>query len=84
MNKNVKPAVLFPILIGLAVGTILFILGAADDAPGLSLIGLTTAFLLIMWGIYNTGVIKKMFLAPVLLFCFGAGGIVLSALYSSS
>lgn len=79
MKKNVKPAALFPILLGAAVGIILFMLGDADDSPGLSLIGLTAGFLLIMWGINNTGMIKKGFLTPILLFCFGAGGILLSA-----
>lgn len=78
MKKFVKPATLLPILIGVAVGALLFILGDADDAPGLSLIGLVVAFLLIMWGIYNAGAIKKGLLAPILLFCFGAGGILLS------
>ncbi len=78
MNKFLKPAVLLPILIGAAVGIWLFVLGAVADAPGLSLIGLTAAFLLIMWGIRNAGMIKKGFFLPILLFCFGAGGIVLS------
>lgn len=62
MKKFVKSGTLLPILIGVAVGALLFILGAADDAPGLSLIGLVVAFLLIMWGIYNANVIKKGFL----------------------
>lgn len=78
MNKFVKPVTLLPILIGIAVGALLCILGDADDAPGLSLIGLVAAFLLIMWGVYNTGVIKKGFLSPIFLFCFGVGGISLS------
>lgn len=78
MKKFVKPATLLPILIGIAVGALLFTLGYADDAPGLCLIGLVVAFLLIMFGVYNTGVIKKGLLAPFILFCFGAGGIILS------
>ncbi len=78
MNKFLKPAVLLPILLGAVVGFSLFVLGAADDAPGLCLIGLAAAFLLIMWGIHNAGVIKRGLFAPILLFCFGAGGIVLS------
>lgn len=78
LKKFAKPVTLLPILIGVAVGALLFMLGDADDAPGLSLVGLATAFLLIMWGVYNSGVIKKGLLEPVLLFCFGAGGILLS------
>lgn len=78
MKKFAKPVTLLPILIGVAVGALLYMLGDADDAPGLSLVGLVAAFLLIMWGVYNAGVIKKGFLAPILLLCFGAGGILLS------
>lgn len=78
MKKIVKPAILLPIIIGVIIGILLFILGNMEDAPGLSLIGFVAAFLLIIWGIYNTGVIKKGFLVPILLFCFGASGILLS------
>lgn len=42
------------------------------------LIGLSAAFVLVMWGIHNAGVIKKGLLAPIFLFCFGAGAILLS------
>lgn len=78
MKRFIQPTTLLPIVIGVAVGVVLFMLGDADDAPGLSLIGFIAAFLLIMWGIYNTGVMKKGFLAPTLLLCFGAGGAILS------
>ena len=78
MRKLIKPASLLPILIGIAVGTVLFIFGYSEDAPGMCLIGLSIAFVLVMWGVYNAGMIKKGLLAPILLFCFGAGGIVLS------
>lgn len=67
MKKFIKPMALLPILIGVVVGALLFMLGDADDAPGLSFIGLAAAFLLIMWGVYNTGVIKKGFLSLILL-----------------
>lgn len=78
MKRFVKPSALLPILIGVAVGFLLSILGDADDAPGLSLIGLIAGFLLIMWGIHNTGVIKKGYPMPILLLCFGVGGILFS------
>jgi len=53
-------------LIGGIAGMVLFILGVAGDAPGLSLIGLIIAFLLIMWGVNNTGVIKKGLISPII------------------
>lgn len=80
MNKFAKPMTLLPILIGAAVGAILFMLGDADDAPGLILVGLAVGFLLIMCGVYNTGAIKKGFLAPILMLCFGVGGILFSVI----
>ncbi len=78
MKKWLDFPTLLPILAGILVGAVLFYLGDASDAPGLSLLGLTAAFLLIMWGVHNTGVIEEGFLAPILWFCFGAGGILLS------
>jgi len=78
IKRFAKPSVLLPAVIGLIIGAVLFWLDDMDDAPGLSLIGLATAFCLIMWGIYNAGVIKKGFLVPVLLLCFGAVGILVS------
>lgn len=78
MKKFLKPEALFPILLGLAGGPLLFLLADMDDAPGMSLIGLVIGFLLIMWGVNNSGVIKKGFLAPILLLCFGVGGVLLS------
>ena len=77
-KKFTKPGTLLPVLIGVAVGIVLFMLGDASDAPGLSVIGLAAAFLLMMWGVYNSGVLRKSFLLPILLMCFGAGGILLS------
>lgn len=51
MKKFIKPVTLFPILIGAAVGALLFMLGYSEDAPGVCLIGLSATFLLIMRGI---------------------------------
>ena len=44
MKTFFKARVLFPLLFGWALGGLLFVLGAADDAPGLSFIGLSVAF----------------------------------------
>ncbi len=79
MKKSFRPAAVLPVLFGAAVAILLFTLGDADDSPGLSAIGLVTGFLLVMWGLYNGGVIRKPFLLPVILLCMGAGGILLSA-----
>lgn len=78
IKRFAKLSALLPIIIGLIIGVTLFILGDMDDAPGLSLIGLVAAFCLIMLGINNAGVINKGFLVPILLLCFGAGGILVS------
>lgn len=65
------------ILAGIISGTTLFILGDMDDAPGLSFIGLTIAFLLVMRGIYHAKIIKKGYHIPIILLVFGAVGIIL-------
>ena len=53
-------------------------LDSDDDAPGLSLIGIIAAFLLITWGVFNTGRVKRSLLVSIVLICFGAGGLVMS------
>lgn len=78
MKKLITPAALTPMIAGVAIGALLFAFGYSQDAPGMCLIGLSIAFVLVMWGIYRAGLIKKGFLSPIFLFCFGAGGIVLS------
>ena len=81
IKRFAKPSTLLPIVIGLIIGAVLFRLGDMDNAPGLSLIGLVIAFFLIMWGIYNAGVIKKGLLVPIMLLSFGAGAIFVSVLF---
>ena len=78
MGKFIKPAVVVPIFAGAAAGTVLFMIGAADDAPGLCVIGLAAAFLLISGGVCRAGVITKSSLAAVLMLCFGAGAVLMS------
>ena len=68
---------LFPVLFGWALGGLLFVLGAADDAPGLSFIGLSVAFLLTMRGVYPAGVLPQGYCLPIILLVFGAVGIVM-------
>jgi hypothetical protein len=72
MNKFFKPRVILPIILGIIIGGLLFVLGEYDDAPGLCAIGLSVGFVLIMLGVNKTGVIKKGLLAPILLLFFSA------------
>ena len=63
-RKNYKKiSVILPIIGGLLISAVLFILGAMDDAPGLCLIGLVAAFLLIVLGVYNANAVKGSTLA---------------------
>jgi len=54
-----KPAILFPVFFGVILGITLFILGAFDDAPGLSAIGLILGTGVIFIGVRNMGKINK-------------------------
>lgn len=53
------------------------VLGGADDAPGLSFIGLSVAFLLTMRGVYHAGVLPQGYCLPIILLAFGAVGVVM-------
>lgn len=77
MKTFLKARVLFPVLFGWALGGLLFVLGAADDAPGLSFIGLSVAFLLTMRGVYHAGVLPQGYCLPIILLVFGAVGVVM-------
>jgi len=72
MNKFFKLNVILPIILGIIIGGLLFVIGEYDDAPGMCAIGLSVGFILIMLGINNTGIIKKGLLAPILLLFFSA------------
>lgn len=78
MKRFLKLSVIIPILIGAFIGSVLFAVGEAEDAPGLCLIGIVSAFLLTVFALYNAGVIRKKFIFPGMLFCFGGGGSVMS------
>lgn len=69
--KN-RRSIIIPILSGITVGGLLFALGESDDAPGLCAIGLSIGYILVMFGINKTGVIRKGLFAPVLLLSFAA------------
>ena len=77
MKTFLKARVLFPLLFGWALGGLLFVLGAADDAPGLSFIGLSVAFLLTMRWVYHAGVLPQGYCLPIILLVFGAVGVVI-------
>ena len=72
MNKFFKLKVILPIILGIIVGGLLFAFGEYDDAPGMCAIGLSVGFILIMFGVNKTGIIRKGLLAPILLLSFAA------------
>lgn len=76
MKRLLKVNVMLPILLGSVIGLVLFFLGNAEDAPGLSFIGLAAAFLLIMRGLYHAKVIKTGYHMPMVFLVFGVIGIL--------
>ena len=67
-----------PVISGIIIGAALFVLGAMEDAPGLSLLGIIIAFLLILWGVCKAGIISKaqyMYIVPLF---FGVVFLVMS------
>lgn len=76
MKKFLQAKTIVPCLLGADICAVLFILGEAEDAPGLCFIGLIAAFLLILRGIYHAGVMRKGVHIPIVLLVFGAIGIV--------
>lgn len=78
MKKLLAPAAWVPMLAGIAIGALLFAFGYTEDAPGMCLLGLSIAFVLALWGLYRAGLVKRGLLSPILLSCFGAGGVLLS------
>ncbi len=76
-DRHMRPKTILLTAAGVIIGSVLFWMGEADDAPGLCLIGLLTAFVLIMRGIYFANVIRKGLHIPIVLFVFGAVGLIL-------
>ena len=71
-----QPKVLLFLLAGAVIGGVLFTLGDADDAPGLSFIGLAAAFLLMMRGIYHAHLLPRGLHVPLVLLVFGLVALV--------
>jgi hypothetical protein len=70
MNKIFKPKAIILLIIEIIIGGMLFAIGDYNDSPGLCVIGLSVGFVLIMLGIYTTGLIKKGLLISLLLLFF--------------
>ena len=75
LHRLFQPKVLVFFVLGALIGGILFSLGNADDAPGLSLIGLTAAFLLMMRGIYHAKILRQGCHIPLVLVIYGVFGL---------
>ena len=75
LHRLFQPKVLVFFVLGALIGGILFSLGNADDAPGLSLIGLTAAFLLMMRGIYHAKILRQGCHIPLVLMIYGVFGL---------
>lgn len=71
LKKFCQPKVLLFALFGIIIGTALMIPGYASEAPGLSLIGLLSAFFPIMRAIYHTEIFRKGFHIPIVLLVLG-------------
>jgi predicted MFS family arabinose efflux permease len=80
MRKLFKPLVLLLIFGGIAICAVLFTIGASEDAPGMCAIGIAIAFAMVTLGVVKAGIIQRSLYAPILLFGYGAGGALLSAL----
>ena len=59
MKNIIRPAMLAPIIIGVLVGILLFILGAMDDAPDLALFGIIIGAALMIFGALKLRKFKK-------------------------
>lgn len=80
MRKFAKLSFLIPMLLGIVIGSLLFILGEMEDAPGLCLLGLIVAYFLGMFGAYKVQALRKETSIIVSLLSFGIGSILLSVI----
>lgn len=78
MRKYCKLSFLFPLLLGVVIGSLLFIVGEMADAPGLCLMGLVFAYLLGMLGAYIAKLLRKEIIITITLIGFGIGSVILS------
>ena len=72
MNKLLKAKVILPIILGIIIGGLLFAIGEYEDAPGVCAFGISVAFILIIFGVNKTGIIKRGLLSTILLLFFSA------------
>ena len=75
LHRLFQPKVLVFFVLGALIGGILFSLGNADDAPGLSLIGLPAAFLLMMRGMCPAKILRQGCHIPLVLVIYGVFGL---------
>jgi hypothetical protein len=71
LKQYFKLGIVLPIIIGLMAGSILFMLGELDDAPGLCLIGIILCVWLMFIGIKNINKINKNIKPIIVLPIFG-------------
>lgn len=77
MKVFLRPRVWLPAIVGLLIGSVLFIIGENDDAPGLTLIGFVAAIVLVFYGMYNAAEgVKKSLIPAVLCFVLCAFGVL--------
>ena len=53
MRAALNRKVWLPVMIGILIAVVLFIVGENDDAPGLGIIGITSAIVVFFYGLYN-------------------------------
>jgi hypothetical protein len=76
-RQLLQPKIILFFVLGIAVGTFFLWFGLGAEAPGVCLIGLMTAFLLIMRGIYHGKIMRKGHHLPFILFVFAMIGFLL-------
>ena len=76
IKRIFRPKVLLYVICGILIGCILFYLGDADDSPGLSFIGLASAFIIIMRGVYHSSILPEGYHIPLVLITFGVVALV--------
>jgi len=73
-NQYLKPNIFLPIIIGVLIGLILFIMGGLEDAPGLCLIGLVIGTGLIFFSLLKIEKLRQKIdlgIAIPLFYCIG-------------
>lgn len=76
LKRICQTKVLLFILMGAIIGAVLFLLGDSKDAPGLSFIGISIAFMLVMRGVYYTRIVPQGYHMPCVFSVFGVVALV--------